>query len=96
MLTTHAVEAMTRCRDGAAVARARSGVRRLSRDGGAVVVVKVLTRCDGQRSRSVPIQDRCRCRDVQGSLVGWVLRSELQPALRGSRQGWGEDLAVAI
>lgn len=38
----------------------------------------------------------CRCRDVQGSLVGWVLRSELHPALRGSCQGWGEDLAVAI
>jgi hypothetical protein len=60
MLATHAVEALTRCRDGAAVARARSGVCRLSRDGGAVVVVKVMTRCDGQRSRSVPIQDRCR------------------------------------
>jgi hypothetical protein len=38
----------------------------------------------------------CRCRDVQGSLVGWVLRSDLQPALRGSRQGWGEDLAIAV
>ena len=38
----------------------------------------------------------CRCRDVQGSLAGWVLRSELQPALRGARQGWGEDLAIAV
>lgn len=38
----------------------------------------------------------CRCRDVQDSLVGWVLRSDLRPALRGSRPGWGEDLAAAI
>ena len=38
----------------------------------------------------------CRSRDLHGSLLGWVLRGDLQPALRGTRQGWGEDLAAVV
>lgn len=37
----------------------------------------------------------CRGHDLQGSMVGWVLRSELRQRLRQDRGGWDEALAVA-
>ena len=37
----------------------------------------------------------CRGHELQGSLVGWVLRSELRQRLRHDRGAWDEALALA-
>jgi hypothetical protein len=37
----------------------------------------------------------CRTADLHGALAGWVLRSQLHPAWRPARPGWGEQLGAA-
>lgn len=44
----------------------------------------------------VPDPLSCRCTELRGLLVGWVLRSQLQPGPRALRAGWGEELASAL